>query len=343
MKKTRKYFIFLVLGFLVLGNTLFARGTKTGVAITNAKRVGIQLFTSEGTNYGDLSATYSNTTGENSLAGWIDGLPQITLITNAYDLSTWHATTSQTQYVTAGTVVIFSNWITNYANVSMNLRLRLTNKGITSSWLSANPYSLWWNGILLVSGQALDTVTGIFPSDERRLLKIQINVPGFLNDGDTNRFIFSLNDPAGNNGTGDNWPGVNAIPPSTDDSANKRDFQSFEFYLKVQGPVLRISKTVDYTTVRPYEVLTYTIYVTNVGSGIARGVTVKDVIPENTTNVANSISWWSNATGPIFKTDTEGDDQAEIVTVGGRKAVQGKWSVLLPGGYGKLMFKVKVK
>lgn len=80
-------------------------------------------------------------------------------------------------------------------------------------------------------------------------------------------------------------------------------------------PALSLSKSVDKATAVPGTILTYIIYYRNVGVGAAKTLVVNDIVPMNTTYVPNSLrigipsSTYETAT---FKTDTLGDDEAEI-------------------------------
>jgi uncharacterized repeat protein (TIGR01451 family) len=74
---------------------------------------------------------------------------------------------------------------------------------------------------------------------------------------------------------------------ASDDTGNTA---SCSFSVIVRAPDLLISKTVDRTTVKAGQSLTYTIQVRNVGSSAASGVVVSDTLPPQTTFVSASVS-----------------------------------------------------
>lgn len=316
---------------------LWGRGLPSGDRLTNANRVDRTNNPLSATNSGDLSASYSNMGGPR-LNAWIAGPTVVVRVTNGHDLSVWHATVAHTQHAAPGGVAVFSNSVTNLGNLSDILRIRVQPLGVSAGWLAADTYDV--NG---TQGSNIDAVSPPLAPDVAYALRLRVKVPASTADGATNRFRMILNNSVGTaSGVGDGWPGNTAPWP---DPGNLRDHQVLEFLVRVSAPVLRLSKTVDHTATRPFQELTYTIFVSNVGSGTARGVLVQDIIPENTTNVVGTIEWASNSTTYIPKTDAPGDaDQAGIHHLGGgRTAVRGRWSELPPGTYGSLRFRVRVR
>lgn len=82
------------------------------------------------------------------------------------------------------------------------------------------------------------------------------------------------------------------------------------------GPKLALAKTVDKTTATPGTVLTYTIQVRNLGTGVANSIEISDGIPEFTSFIPGSIRMGSvTATydTATSKTDASDGDEAEVV------------------------------
>jgi uncharacterized repeat protein (TIGR01451 family) len=322
---------------LMVATGVQARGVSTGTVLTNANSINQtnNFFTS--TNAGNLSATYSNASGQRKYA-FVNGPSALVTVTNAHDLSPWHAVSSHTQQVTAGSVVTFSNAITNWGNMSDDIRIVISNRAASAGWIAADTFQIGTN-----TGSSFNVMANLNP-DVAYSLGFSVKVPSSMPAGSTNRFYMRLVNSAGESGAGDSWPGPGAIAPATTDmGAVQRDNQVIEFLIVVKGPFLRLSKFVDFTATRPYQELTYTIFVTNRGNAPAKGVVVQDVIPDNSTNVANTLEWASNSAAYSPMIDVGGGDQAEVVNISGRPAVRGTWSDLAPGAYGSLRFRVRVK
>ena len=122
-----------------------------------------------------------------------------------------------------------------------------------------------------------------------------------------------------NAGKSKNYLAVVTVPPGTGDGtvdtttltavgAEGGCSDSAILTTTVTAPVLSINKTVSPTGEQPPgTVLTYTITVENIGSGVATDVVVADSVPANTTYIANSVTLNGAA-----KTDAADSDQVTV-------------------------------
>jgi uncharacterized repeat protein (TIGR01451 family) len=236
--------------------------------------------------------------------------------------------------------VYFTNWVTNWGNFTGPVRVRLLKQSATGTW--TNAYALLLNGTWVSSNaeSANNTLAGV-PENGPVSAVIRVTVPLTMADRSSNRFFMVLDDGAVF--PGDQWPGKGALSPAVQDTNNRRDYQTNWFVVKVAGPVLDIMKSADITAgIRPYQILTYTIIVTNRGSADAYKVSLRDILPANVTNVIGTVRIWTNSTamsnaGPF----TENLD-VDPLTVNGQMVTFGIGTVR-PGKASKLKIDVRVR
>jgi len=127
---------------------------------------------------------------------------------------------------------------------------------------------------------------------------------GTLNVGETKNYIAFAKIPSG---TSDETTDVTTLSAI----ANKGDCSAFAILnTSVSAPVLTIIKSADPSTdVIPGTVVTYTITVTNKGSGTATDIVVSDYIPLNTTYIINSVT-----VNGASKTDASDSDQVIVLS-----------------------------
>ncbi len=347
MKKCGALMMWFLILFLSITLNLSAWGVHQGVIITNAK-IG------NGNNVADIPgevvANYTNTAGKTNYAR----ATNITISTVAagYDLSVINNPANQTNG--PGSYVEYTYIITNRANLSAQMVVKVSSNAASPDW-GASSYELWtnYNGSwgLLATGANISNQTLPIPPDNEFQLRVRVNIPTTAADGATNMFFFEIWDPAstGVAGTGDAWPGTGAIAPATPDTANARDYQSDYVLTVCAGPVIQLSKTVDLTSAKPFEVLSYTIHYTNIGSGPAYNVTVDDVIYTNYVRIVADSAETNNSTthNPTNFYFDGATWQPATFDNGNENAVQRvRWQLRSPvqpaeGGY--LRFKVKIE
>jgi len=273
-----KFFKLTTLMFLILITPVFllGYGVQQGTTITNARDLD---GNNTADNPGEVVATYSN--GATALYAKATNIT-ICTVAAGYDLSVINNPDNGTN--APGTYVEYTYFITNRANTSAQMIVRISSNNSTLNWGAAS-YELWTNfggGFGLLSGPAsfLSNQLISVPADSGFQLRVRVNIPSTAGDGATNEFLFEIWDPAGDGtpGVGDAWPTSLAIAPATPDIANARDYQSDYVTTVVAGPVIQLVKSIDITSAKPYEVLTYTIHYTNAGSGNAIGVVIDDVL-----------------------------------------------------------------
>ena len=286
----RKYLaIIAVVLVAVFGITgLYAHGTSSGSVVSNAVLSGSQ-DTNAATGYGALSGAFTNDSGSIFFAEITNTTAVTTHVDPGYDMSPLaYSNSSYTQNGSAGGTVTFPFIITNWGNTADNIVIKVTNRGDSFGGTGAF-YTIYTQ----VSTQTFATghnVSGTYPAlaaDSVLNFWVQVSIPSGAANNSTNRIFLSVEDTAGS--TGDGWPGLNAIAPATSDAANTRDFQSTTaLYVIVSGPVIKLSKSVDVSSARPYEDLTYTIHFTNTGSATAQKLVIQDVIPNHALLVVDS-------------------------------------------------------
>jgi trimeric autotransporter adhesin len=109
----------------------------------------------------------------------------------------------------------------------------------------------------------------------------------------------------------------------------------------VTAPVLTISKTVSPEGSQPPgTVLTYTITVTNIGTGTATSIVIADTVPEYTTYVAGSLKTGTSLADLHSRTDAQDDDGASYISAS--NSVVTDPATRGPGGVRILQFQVKI-
>lgn len=129
---------------------------------------------------------------------------------------------------------------------------------------------------------------------------------------------------------------------------NSSVYDSITFTTTITAPVLTISKSVSPVGPQPPgTVLTYTITITNIGSGNATNVIITDAIPAYTTYVPGSIRTASSLAGlslpTAVRTDAADGDGARYESVSKTVIVGGGSSINLgPGGTWFVRFQVTI-
>lgn len=320
---------------LVSSTGLYARGTMNGSWISNAK-VGGSPDVRLATNAGQLSANFVNASGVTNFASLMGGVVT-TKVTQGFDMSVMLLTTSATQPASAGGVAHFTMFVTNWGNSSAILWGGLTNRGSTSGW-SNQKYVVQINGVTRSTNNSSGQPgsTNIRSSGSSFQVDIFVYVPTWMPDNGTNAFEFRVgNQSLPTPGLGDNWPGPLAIFPSTTDTnstGGSRDWQGHYCLVRVSGPILKLSKTVNLSFLKPYEQMIYTVFYTNAGTAIAQNVVVQDVMPTYTTNLTNTRIWTNGSTLTNNITPTKMGKRA-LFNIG--NVSSGQW--------GRIFFAVQVK
>lgn len=110
-------------------------------------------------------------------------------------------------------------------------------------------------------------------------------------------------------GTPDRTVDSLTVKATSDTDRTITDSQAFT--TTVTAPVLSMSKTVLPTgSQKPGTVLTYTITVTNAGTGVSSSVVITDPVPANTTYKAGSIKTGQTLAGLVARTDANDGDGA---------------------------------
>lgn len=294
----RQFFYFSILLLLLLvflsPQVILARGTDAGTVITNAQDVD---FNDVADQPGEVIGSFTNIGGYTNYAK----ATNITTSTVAagYDLSVINQPADGSGG--PGTYVEYTYIVSNWGNVSAQMIVRISSNASDPQW-GVSSYELWTNfgaGFGLLSGAAnwisneLISVT----ADAEFELRVRVNIPVGADDATTNEFKFEIWDLAWTNMTaGDQWPGSGAILPATTDLADAHDYQTDYITTTVMGPVIQLTKSVDITSARPYEVLTYTIHYTNAGSGEAFNVTIDDAIYTSYVRIITNSAEINNTT-----------------------------------------------
>jgi uncharacterized repeat protein (TIGR01451 family) len=244
------------------------------------------------TNPGEVSVAYTNSAGTPYNA-FVKAPASRTVITNGFDLSTVVVKSPAVNNASAGMTVYFTNYVTNWGNFSENVRVRIAKTGASVPW--TNSYALFLNGAGVASNaESANNVLAGLPKGTGMTVVVRVTAGSLLADGSSNRFNLVIDDQEPN--YGDAWPGALALSPATADIANRRDYQTNAFLVRIAGPILDISKSVNITSgVRPFQSLTYTITVTNRGSATAYKIDVRDVLPVNVTNIIGTVRVWTNS------------------------------------------------
>lgn len=306
-----KLIIVVLLSLAIMVPTIAqARGTASGTVITNAKQGNADNVADIP---GEVVGSYTNAGGYTNFAR-ATNITKST-VTVGYDLNTINLPVNQTG--SPGSALSYSYIISNWANASALITVKITSNAIHPLWGAAR-YELWTNygagsGRLAGPVNKISNQLKLLSADAVATIEVRVNIPGGGQDGATNQYYLQVWDPAWTGAAGDQWPGSGAIAPATADLADARDYQTDYVTSIISGPILQLVKSVDLSSARPYEVLTYTIRYTNIGSGAARNVTIDDVIytnyarlivdsaetnsnPHNRTNYYYDGSTWQPAT-----------------------------------------------
>jgi uncharacterized repeat protein (TIGR01451 family) len=255
----------------------YALGTRAGTAITNQATVN---FTDANGNPGTALSNVVSTT-----------VSQVAGVTVDPD---------NNQSGTPGSTLYFPHLVTNTGNFDDTVNLAASSAAgwTVTLYRDVNNNQVYDAGTDLVLA---DTNGDTIPDS------------GLLADDGFMRILVAVSIPVGTaNGTPDTVTvtGTTVFAPTATDSAIDT--------INVQAPVLSVVKSVAPLGAQPPgTVLTYTVVVTNNGSGAANGVVLTDPAPADTTYVAGSITVGGNP-----RTDVaDGDDSDFGVTNAGQVTV----------------------
>ncbi len=342
-----KMVIVLMIGMAVFSPILvMGHGTPAGTVITNA-------IDRDGNNAADQSGEvvgmYTNAGGYTNYAKATN--ITVSTVAAAYDLSIINNPANATN--SPGSYVDYTYNITNWGNVSAQMVIRVSSNAGSSTWGNAQ-YELWTNygaGFGLAVGPTnfiTNQLLAVAP-DTGFQLRVRVHIPAIAQDGSSNVFFFEIWDPAWNGTSGDSWPGPNAISPATPDTNDVRDYQTDYVTTYCAGPVIQLVKSVDFTSIKPFEILTYSIKYTNSGSGPAYNVTIDDVLYTNYCIIIADSAETNNTTthnptnyyfdGSTWRPATfDNGNESSVVRV--------RWQLRNPvnsGESGTLRFKVLIK
>ncbi|MBI9077470.1 MAG: DUF11 domain-containing protein, partial [Desulfatibacillum sp.] len=239
----------------------------------------------------------------------------------AVDISPPTATKSKAK----GTTLDFGAEIANTGNGQDTFTLAVTT---CPGWTAALYLDDNQNGIRDVGEDQVVAATTLLDADEAFWVVVQVTSPAAgVSNGDTCDTLLTAT--------------------SQLDGAV---FDTSTFTYVVQDANLSVIKTVSPSgSVIPGTILTYSIAGSNTGTATAENVVVTDLIPANTTYVANSIR--IGAAGGDYSTATQQTDLADNGQVGGDKAdynisntgaVTVFWGDSAPNDSGVIYFQVKV-
>ncbi len=346
MRYSFKVLLTLTLITLVAVFSVYGRGVQQGTIITNAKPGNLD---NTADLPGEVVANFTNSGGSTNYARATN--ITVSTVAAAYDLSVINTPSDQTNG--PGSYVEYDYYITNWANLSAPVVVRVSSNNASPTW-GASSYEIWTNmgsgwGLLAGPSASPSNTTASIAPDGDFIIRVRVNIPATAADGATNEFFIEIWDQAWTGAAGDQWPGAGAIAPATPDLADARDYQSDYVVTYCAGPVIQLSKTVDITSAKPYEVLTYTIHYTNSGSGNAYNVTVDDVLYTNYVRILadsaetnNTVT--HNPTNFYFDGTTW---QPATFDNGNENSVSRiRWQLrnaVAPGESGNLEFKVRIE
>jgi len=269
-------------------------GTSEGTIITNAK---VENGNNTADIPGEVGGSYTNSGGSTSFVF----ATNITIATVAagYDLTLINSPADGTNG--PGSYLDYTYVITNRANLSAQMVVRVSSNGASASWGNSS-YEVWTNygsgwGVLVGPANSVSNNTALIPADSEFQIRVRVNIPAGASDGSTNQYMFEIWDPAWNGTAGDAWPGSGAIAPATPDLTDVRDYQSDYVTTWVSGPVIQLTKSVDISSAKPFEVLNYQIFFTNAGSGPAYNLIVDDVLYTNYVRIIADSAETNNSAG----------------------------------------------
>jgi len=349
MSKQFPLIFILILSICILSpQIIMGYGVPSGTIITNARDLDLNDIAD---NPGEVVGSYTNTGGYTNYASANN--ITVSTVSAGYDLSVINTPANGSGG--PGTAVDYTYYVTNHGNVSAQMTVRISSNAIDPAW-GASSYELWTNfgggyGQLAGSANFISNQLISIAADTGFELRVRVNIPGGASDGSTNEVQFDIWDPQGSAGagTGDTWPGAGAILPATSDVANARDYQTDLVLTSVSGPVIQLTKSVNVTSARPYEILTYTIRYTNVGSASAYNVTIDDAIYTNfvrlmTDSAETNSGSTHNPTNYYYISGTWQDATQDAGNENNLTRV--RWvlqSPVLQNGVGTLEFKVRIE
>ena len=265
---------------LLSAPSVYSYGTAEGTTITNAQDQGTA---GDPDVAGDSILKYANPLDVTNYA--TSGNITTSTVAAGYDMSIIPTLSDNSGYASAN--VDYSYSITNRGNISDNIKIVVVESN-SSGTFTGTIYSILTNGETVAGPLANPTwTTPSLAADASIDYTIRVTIPATAVDGNWNVYGTTNLDQNGA-GTGDSWPGTLAIAPATSDTANARDTQNDFVKTTLEGPVLILTKSVDITQVKPYEVLLYSSTYSNSGSTLATNVFLVDYIPQNVRYVTNS-------------------------------------------------------
>ena len=253
---------------VVLGFTtaVFAMGTPAGTNITNQATVDYE--DANGNSFTELSNVVTTT------------VSQVAAVQTAPD-NTGNATPSDTMY--------YAHTVTNLGNGSdlFDMTVSSTQGWSVTLYEDVNGNGVYDSGTdVALADTDADLVpdTGALAADDSLQILVGVVVP---------------------NGAADGAVDVTTVTATSDFDGTVTDDATDT--TTVQAPQVTVAKSVNPAGAQPPgTVLTYTIVVTNGGTGSAVNVVLTDPIPTNTSYVAGTITQDSNP-----RTDASGDDNAD--------------------------------
>jgi uncharacterized repeat protein (TIGR01451 family) len=341
MTRKKMPFLLVVAVFFISISQAFGHGTAANTKITNANLFNTSPDFTTATNPGNMAGIFSNASGAKTYA-FVQSTSATTWVLPGYDISPLHINqTSYTQYGGAGANITFDFTLTNWGNALDSMTIRVTNRGASGTWAQSNAYEISTNSGVAQGYAVNQTFTKAnIAADLAITFHVLVHIPIVQAVGDTNRFIVYLNDGAP---AGDAWPTAQALLPATPDAGNVRDNQFVYCWARVWGPVIRLTKTVDNTSIRPYQTLQYTIHYTNAGNLPALGLVIRDAIPVTVQTLGGQLFISTNGAGYQGMSDGADADDAEWNAALNKVFFRPQKGVVPNGGYGNLRFSVRVK
>ncbi|MDD5065857.1 MAG: hypothetical protein PHF84_02295 [bacterium] len=285
--KGKLLFILICVVVLMTPGFVLARGTASGVIITNAKQGNAD---NQATLAGEVVGQFTNLSGYTNYSR-ATNVTKMT-VTTGYDMNVINLPGNGSSG--AGTYLDYTYIVTNWANASARITVKVLSNAVHPLW-GASQYQLWtnygasWGAVNITPVNKISNQLKLVAADSIIQFRIRVNIPGGAGDGSTNEYALSVWDQAWTGAAGDQWPGSGAIAPATADLADARDYQTDFVRSLATGPVIQLTKSVDFSSRKPYEVMTYTIKYTNTGSAPAYNITIDDVIYTNYARIiANS-------------------------------------------------------
>ncbi len=278
----RNIYILLILNLFLLNFNLFGYGTSSGTKITNGSDKGIS---------GD-----SDLPGDSTIHYHLPLSPvyhkactniTISTVASGYDISILRDYGEKTEIV--GNEILFQYSITNYGNISDSIRIVVTeasNKG--SGFFSGNIYSIWQStNIIAGPSSSLSWITPSISPDAQINFDVRILVPGTVIDQDLNVSKVEIYNQSGS-GTNDQWPGDYAINPATPDLSGSRDYQFKFIGVRASSALITVTKSVDFTSIISNDIISYTIFYSNISVFSVSNCYIVDEVPQGTLYMSDS-------------------------------------------------------